>query len=55
MDFSCLCTHPLAHTHFALGGPFAFLPWYQAVYGAVLLPLFTFIVGIIIPNAASTT
>ena len=39
---------------FALGGPFAFLPWYQAVYGAVLLPLFTFIVGIIIPNGGPT-
>jgi hypothetical protein len=35
---------------FSLGGPFAFFPWYQAVYGAVLLPLFTFAVGIIIPN-----
>lgn len=36
---------------FSLGGPFAFLPWYQAIYGAVLLPLFTFAVGIIIPNS----
>jgi len=35
---------------FSLGGPFAFLPWYQAIYGAVLLPLFTFAAGIIIPN-----
>lgn len=35
---------------FSLGGPFAFLPWYQAIYGAVLLPLYTFAVGIIIPN-----
>lgn len=38
---------------FSLGGPFAFLPWYQTVYGAVLLPLFTFAVGIIIPNDES--
>ena len=35
---------------FSLGGPFAFLTWYQAIYGAVLLPLYTFAVGIIIPN-----
>ena len=35
---------------FSLGGPFAFLPWYQAIYGAVLLPLFTFAAGIIVPN-----
>ncbi len=35
---------------FSLGGPFASLSWYQAIYGAVLLPLFTFAAGIIIPN-----
>jgi hypothetical protein len=35
---------------FSIGGPFATLPWYQAIYGAVLLPLFTFAVGIIEPT-----
>lgn len=34
---------------FSLGGPFASLSWYQAIYGAVLLPLFTFAVGVIEP------
>jgi hypothetical protein len=38
---------------FSLGGPFAFFPWYQPIYGAVLLPLYTFAVGIIVPNGAS--
>jgi hypothetical protein len=36
---------------FSLGGPFAFLPWYHVIYGAVLLPLFTFAAGIIIPRS----
>lgn len=35
---------------FSLGGPFALFPWYQPVYGAVLLPLYTFAMGIIVPD-----
>jgi hypothetical protein len=35
---------------FSLGGPFASFVWYQPLYGAVLLPLYTFAVGIIIPG-----
>jgi hypothetical protein len=35
---------------FSLGGPFVSFPWYQPLYGAVLLPLFTFAVGIVIPD-----
>jgi hypothetical protein len=31
---------------FALGGPFALYEWYNPVYGAVLLPVFTLIVAI---------
>ena len=32
---------------FALGGPFALSEWYNPVYGAILLPVFTLIVAII--------
>jgi hypothetical protein len=32
---------------FALGGPFALAGWYNPVYGAILLPVFTLIVAII--------
>jgi len=32
---------------FALGGPFALSVWYNPVYGAILLPVFTLIVAII--------
>jgi hypothetical protein len=32
---------------FALGGPFALCSWYNQVYGAILLPVFTLIVAII--------
>ena len=32
---------------FALGGPFALCSWYNPVYGAILLPVFTLIVAII--------
>ncbi len=32
---------------FALGGPFALSGWYNPVYGAILLPVFTMIVAII--------
>ena len=32
---------------FALGGPFALSGWYNPVYGAILLPVFTLIVAII--------
>ncbi len=32
---------------FALGGPFLSLNWYQPVYGAVLLPIFTLVIPII--------
>jgi len=35
---------------FSLGGPFASCAWYQPLYGAVLLPLYTFAAGIIIPE-----
>ncbi len=31
---------------FALGGPFALSGWYNPVYGAILLPVFTLIVAI---------
>ena len=34
---------------FALGGPFANIQGYKQVYGAVLLPIFTFLVAIIAP------
>lgn len=33
---------------FALGGPFASQTWYEPVYGAILLPIYTFFVPIII-------
>ncbi len=32
---------------FALGGPFSTLSWYHPVYGALLLPVYTFFVPII--------
>ena len=32
---------------FALGGPFLQLPWYNSVYGALLLPIYTFFIPII--------
>jgi len=32
---------------FALGGPFALQQWYHPVYGALLMPLYTFLVPII--------
>lgn len=32
---------------FALGGPFAMCSWYNPVYGAVLLPVFTLAVAIV--------
>ena len=32
---------------FALGGPFNTLSWYQPIYGALLLPSFTFLIPII--------
>ncbi len=35
---------------FSLGGPFVSFTWYQPLYGAILLPLYTFAVGIIIPE-----
>lgn len=31
---------------FALGGPFALLDWYAPIYGGLLLPIFTFAVGL---------
>jgi hypothetical protein len=34
---------------FALGGPFSDLDWYKPVYGAVVLPVFTFFVAGIAP------
>lgn len=38
---------------FALGEPFADLRWYQPVYGALLLPVFTFFVAAIRPDPNS--
>jgi hypothetical protein len=35
---------------FALGGPFTALPFYKPLYGALLLVLFTLVVGLIVPN-----
>lgn len=32
---------------FALGGPFALSGWYNPVYGAIMLPVFTLVVAII--------
>jgi hypothetical protein len=32
---------------FTLGGPFAQFSWYHPVYGAVLLPLYTFLIAIV--------
>jgi hypothetical protein len=34
---------------FALGGPFLQLPWYMPIYGALLLPIYTFFVAFIEP------
>ena len=34
---------------FALGGPFKDLAWYQPIFGALLLPVFTFFVAFIKP------
>ncbi|OGA55625.1 MAG: hypothetical protein A3G81_20305 [Betaproteobacteria bacterium RIFCSPLOWO2_12_FULL_65_14] len=39
---------------FALGGPFKDLAGYKQIYGAVLLPLFTFFVAGISPGRADT-
>ncbi len=30
---------------FALGGPFSFLSWYKPLYGAISLPIFTFLIS----------
>jgi hypothetical protein len=35
---------------FAVGGPFTFLEWYKPIYGAILLPIFTFAVAILKPE-----
>jgi Kef-type K+ transport system membrane component KefB len=32
---------------FSLGGPFADFAWYSPIYGAVLLPLYTFAVALV--------
>jgi hypothetical protein len=32
---------------FALGGPFALYSWYNPVYGAILLPVFTLIIAVV--------
>ncbi len=44
-----ICTIAFAIWVFSLGGPFALYSWYQPLYGAVLLPLFTFTAGIVEP------
>jgi hypothetical protein len=31
---------------FALGGPFTLLSWYDPLYGALLLPVFTFTISL---------
>jgi hypothetical protein len=36
---------------FTLGGPFASLSWYLPLYGAILLPLYTFFVAMIKPES----
>jgi hypothetical protein len=36
---------------FYIGGPFALCTWYQPLYGVVVLPLFTFAIGLIEPEA----
>ncbi len=33
---------------FALGGPFSSLSWYHPIYGALLLPVYTFFIPIIV-------
>jgi len=33
---------------FTLGGPFHYLSWYQPIYGAVLLPIYTLIIPIVV-------
>lgn len=33
---------------FALGGPFSSLSWYHPVYGALLLPIYTFFIPILV-------
>lgn len=35
---------------FALGGPFLVLGWYETLYGALLLPVYTFLVPLIKPE-----
>lgn len=35
---------------FTLGGPFAFFDWYNTLYGAIILPLFTLLVAVIKPE-----
>jgi len=35
---------------FAIGGPFALLSWYKPLYGALVLPLYTFSVPIVDPD-----
>jgi len=30
---------------FALGGPFSFYQWYKPLYGAITLPIFTFLIS----------
>lgn len=39
----------------AVGGPFSTLPFYRPLYGSLLLILYTFIVGLIIPKEKSTS
>jgi hypothetical protein len=53
--------HPLVSTGaffvwvFALGGPFASLAWYDPVYGALLLPAYTFSIPLIVRPPTSLT
>ncbi len=35
---------------FALGGPFATLPWYRAFYGSLALIVYTLVIGLIVPD-----
>lgn len=43
----CVSTISFAVWVFTLGGPFAFTTWYHPAFGALLLPLYTFLLPII--------
>jgi len=49
----CMSTAAFLVWAFALGGPFAQLSWYKPIYGAVLLPAFTFVAPLVVPLKSS--